>query len=121
MNDKEIVCSNCGMFVSEGSSDVSSRFNQQGRLQISTAKTLGIVSIIIGLLGIPLLGWIFGANGLSKAKSWTYSNDPSLLYEARKAKRLNEAGIAVSTIVFVAYFVILMMLSFAPYAIFGAI
>ena len=115
IKDKEIVCSNCGTFVSESSSYVSSQITQQGRLQIASARTLGIVSIVTGLFGIPLIGWICGGSGLSKAKSWMFTNDTSLLYEARKAKKLNVAGIIVSTIMFFVYFAISLMSSLELY------
>lgn len=115
INDKEIVCSNCGTFVSESNSYVSSQITQQGRLELASARTLGIVSIVTGLLGIPLIGWICGGSGLSKAKGWLFSNDSSLVYEAGKAKKLNIAGIIVSTIVFIILFALSMMSSLELY------
>ena len=117
IKDKEIVCSNCGTFVSESSSYVSSQIVQQGRLQIASARTLGIISIITGIIGIPLIGWICGGNGLSKARSWLFTNDTSLLYDAKKARNLNVAGIIVSTITFIIHFVIAIMSMLGPYAI----
>lgn len=115
IKDKEIVCSNCGTFVSEGTSYVSSQIAQQGRLELASARTLGIVSIVTGLFGIPLIGWICGGSGLSKAKGWMFSNDASLVYEARKAKKLNIIGIIISTIMFFFYFAIAMSSSLELY------
>ena len=117
----EIVCSNCGNIVSESNSYVSSQINEQGRLEISSARTLGIVSIITGLLGIALVGWICGGIGLSRAKSWLFTNDTSLLYDARKAKSLNVAGIIISTVVFAIYFIIGIMTAIASFSMLGAI
>lgn len=117
----EIVCPNCGNFVSESNSYVSSQINEQGRLEISSARTLGIVSIITGLLGIALVGWICGGIGLSRAKSWLFTNDTSLLYDARKAKSLNVAGIIISTVVFAIYFIIGIMTAIASFSMLGAI
>lgn len=120
INDKEIVCSNCGTFVAESGTYVSSQIAQQGRLQIASARTLGIISIVTGLIGIPLIGWICGGSGLSKARSWLYSNDTSLVYDAKKARNLNVAGIIVSTIAFIIYFVIAITSMLSPYAVIGA-
>ncbi len=63
---------------------------------ISTAKTLGIVAIVVGLLCSPLVGWICGGIGLSKA-----GNAPAYLEDkAKSAKTLCIVGIVCATVSF---------------------
>ena len=62
--------------------------------EIKTAKTLGIVAICVGTLCIPLVGWICGGIGLSKA-----SKAPDYLADqAKTAKILNIIGIIGSSL-----------------------
>lgn len=120
VKDGEIVCPKCGAAVRENGAYEASYADQQGRNEISSARTLGIVSIITGILGIALAGWICGGIGLSKSKRWMFTNDTFLLAEARKAKKLNVIGLVLSTIVFVVYLVIVIMSIAASFAMLGA-
>lgn len=120
VKDGEVICPYCGTLIAQGNSYVSSQISEQGRQEVSSARTLGIVAIITGILGIPLAGWICGGIGLSKAKSWLFTNDTALLYDARKAKNLNVAGIIISTVMFVIYFIIGIMSALATFSLLGA-
>ena len=121
IKDGEIVCPNCGAFTAENNAYVSAQINEQGRMEVSSARTLGIVAIITGILGIALVGWICGGIGLSRAKGWMFTTDPSLAYDAKKAKNLNVAGIVISTVVFVIYFILVILSSIASLSMLGAI
>ena len=119
VKDGEFVCPECGASVAENNVYASSQVDQFGRQEASSAKTLGIVSIITGILGIAIAGWICGGIGLSKSKRWLLTNDTVLLAQAQKAKTLNVIGIVVSTIVFIFYFVIGIMSVIASFAVLG--
>ena len=120
VRDGESTCPNCGEPVAESSSFVSPQVDQQGRQEVSSARTMGIVSIITGILGIALVGWICGGIGLSKSKRWLFTNDTALLADARKAKKLNVAGIIVSSVVFVLYLLIGILSALASLTMLGA-
>lgn len=69
--------------------------------EASTAKTLGIVAIVTAFLW-PLVCWICGGIGISKANSaismaQAYA-DPYLLSEAEEAKKLNKIGIIIGIV-----------------------
>lgn len=110
-----LVCPSCGELPVESNAQV----DMQGRQEAASARTMGIVAIITGILGIALAGWICGGIGLSKAKRCMFTNDPVLLEQAGKAKKLNVAGIVVSTLVFVIYIVIGVMTAAASLALLG--
>lgn len=120
LKNGELVCPNCGTNVAENNVFASSQIDMQGRQEVSSARTMGIISIITGILGVALIGWICGGIGLSKAKRWLFTNDTVLLADARKAKKLNVAGIVVSTVVFVIYLVIGIMSVAASLTMLGA-
>lgn len=80
---------------------------------VSTAKTLGIVAIIAGIF-IPLAGWICGGIGLSKAKHCLAMNPAS--YEAQNAKKLNIAGLIVTSVLYaliILFYIIIFAFSMA--------
>lgn len=120
VKDGQPVCPSCGANVAENNVFGSSQIDMQGRQEVSSARTMGIVSIITGILGVALIGWICGGIGLSKAKRWLFTNDTELLAQAGKAKKLNVAGIVVSTVVFVIYLVIGIMSVAASLTMLGA-
>ena len=120
LKNGELVCPNCGTNVAENNVFGSSQIDMQGRQEVSSARTMGIISIITGILGVALIGWICGGIGLSKAKRWLFTNDTVLLADARKAKKLNVVGIVVSTVVFVIYLVIGIMSVAASLTMLGA-
>lgn len=110
-----LVCPSCGESTVESNAQV----DLQGRQEAVSARTMGIVAIITGILGIALAGWICGGIGLSKAKRCMFTNDTVLLEQAGKAKKLNIAGIVISTLVFVIYIVISIMSAVASLALLG--
>ena len=120
VKDGEIVCPECGASVAENNVFGASQIDFQGRQEVASARTMGIVSIITGILGIALVGWICGGIGLSKSKRWLFTNDTELLTGARKAKKLNVAGIVVSTVVFAIYIVIGILSAIASLSMLGA-
>lgn len=120
VKDGELVCPNCGAPVAENNAYGSSQVDVQGRQEISSARTMGIISIITGILGVAIVGWICGGIGLSKSKRWLFTNDTVLLADARKAKKLNVIGVVISTVIFVLYLVIMIMSMAASFAMLGA-
>lgn len=64
---------------------------------VSSAKTMGIIAIIGGIF-IPLLGWILGGIGSSKAKN-VLAVAPGLP-EAEQAAKLCKIGIIVASVSF---------------------
>ena len=80
------------------------------RKEISTANTLGIVSIIVGLFAMNLIGWICGGIGLSKANRYIYSNDPQIRFAAMQAKKLNVIGLIVTSVMFAITLICLFMM-----------
>ena len=109
------ICPSCGESTVENNAQV----DQFGRQEVASARTMGIVSIITGILGIALVGWICGGIGLSKAKRYMFTNDALLLEQAGKAKKLNIAGIVISTLVLVICIVIGIMTAAASLALLG--
>ena len=69
----------------------------QGKSEASTAKTLGIVAIITAFICTPLVAFICGGIGMSKANAVLAVNpaDP----EAQSAKKLNMIGIIIAAVV----------------------
>ncbi|MGI6701061.1 MAG: zinc-ribbon domain-containing protein [Christensenellales bacterium] len=81
--DDAVICTKCGCKI-EGVIDEEAR---------STSKTLGWIAIIGGAF-IPLVGWICGGIGLSKANKAKYGT----------GRTLNTIGLVISTIMFIIYF-----------------
>lgn len=87
------------------------------RDKLSTANTLGILSIILGIILTPIVGIICGAIGLVQANSIADSfNKPALMEEKRKAKRLNIIGIVLP----LAIYIVLIIFAILFTAIFAA-
>lgn len=116
LNPDTVYCPNCGERVEERSAfepygqsyeyksarQYHQNYDSQyyARSELSTANTLGIVSIIVGALAMNLIGWICGGIGLSKANRYIYSTDPSIQFAARRAKKLNTIGLIVTSVIF---------------------
>ncbi len=84
--------------------------------EISTAKTLGIVAIVMAFIW-PLVSWICGGIGISKANSViTMARsmaDPYLLSTAEEAKKLNKVGIIISLVLTALSFILIIILGAA--------
>lgn len=67
---------------------------------VDTSRTLGILSIILGIILTPLAGWICGGIGLSKANKYlnTFGFGAPESANAQSAKKLNKIGIIISTV-----------------------
>lgn len=78
----------------------------------SSAKTMGILSLIFGFIS-PLLGWIFGGVAMSKSKKVTentmFQPDMDTLNKAKSAKTMAIIGIVVSFLNVIVSFAILYM------------
>lgn len=75
---------------------------------LSTSNTLGILAIVLGFILTPLVGIICGVIGLSKANSVPdMFNNPSLMAEKKKAKKLNTLGIVLPLVCYVALFILI--------------
>lgn len=117
INDEAVICPNCGcptqnynylnqttyqqlhnlgrFKYSEPVNNFSFYLNYEK--DISNAKTLALIAIIVGIF-IPLVGWICGGIGISKCNKvlLLYLNN----YNANNVKKLNIIGIAVSSVIF---------------------
>ena len=100
VKDGQLVCPNCGTHVAENNVFGSSQIDMQGRQEVSSARTMGIVSIITGILGVALIGWICGGIGLSIANRYLFSNNIQIRASAQEAKKLNKIGLIVSSVIF---------------------
>lgn len=75
---------------------------QQIKEVISSANTLGILAIVLGILLTPLAGIICGAVGLSKLNSIpNIPMNPIITNDKAKAKKLNIWGIALPIALYV--------------------
>lgn len=90
--------------------------DQQIKENISTANTLGILAIVLGILMTPIAGIICGAIGLSKLNSVPGALTQLLARERDKARKLNILGIALPIglwiISIILIFVFVMVLGF---------
>lgn len=82
---------------------------------LSSAKTLGILAIVLGLLISSIIGIICGAVGLSKANSVPdMLPDPNLNAEKAKVKKLNILGIvlpiAIRVVLIIIYVIFIVVL-----------
>lgn len=74
---------------------------QEINKNLSNAKTLGILAIVLGLLITPLIGIICGAIGISKVNDIiNLTNNPMIEQEKKKVKRLNKLGIIIPIVVY---------------------
>lgn len=85
--DEAVVCPKCGCSVDY---EKVSTYSQSSRSQTNGFAIAGFVCSFF----IPLLGWIFGGIGLSKAKKTD-----------GKGKGFSTAAIAIATVVFLIYFI----------------
>ncbi len=110
INDEALICPNCGCktenFISPNNnlnysavtSPPQNQFNYAcSKSSLSNAKVLGIVGIIGGIL-IPLIGWICGAIGLSKANELLriYPTDNEVI----SCKNINIGAIVTGSLMF---------------------
>lgn len=85
-------------------------FNQyfkEAEANIESANTLGIISIILGILLSPIVGIICAAVGLSKLSS--VPEIPELYTKRQQAKRLNNLGIIIPLVIWLVAFVAIML------------
>ena len=77
--------------------------NPEQQKSISGAKIFGLLGIILGVFVSPLLGWILGGIGLSKANQALqyaiYTGDMMLQSEAKSAKTLAKASVIVASVI----------------------
>ena len=104
-DDNAMVCPYCGCpkptHYTNGQPINPQMYNPQVtqfNSNVSSAKTLGIISIVLGII-IPIVGWICGGIGLSKSNSLVALNPAS--EEANNAKKLNTIGLIVTSAVYV--------------------
>lgn len=75
---------------------------------LSTANTLGILSILLGILFTPIAGIICGIIGLSKANNVPdMTMNPLIDKEKAKVKKLNILGIVIPIILWVVAFIVM--------------
>lgn len=84
---------------------------QQFKEVISSANTLGILAIVLGILLTPLAGIICGAVGLSKLNSIpNIPLNPILTKDKDKAKKLNIWGIALPIALYVVAVILMVIM-----------
>lgn len=87
------------------------QFEQQFKEAISSANTLGILAIVLGILLTPLAGIICGAVGLSKLNSIpNIPMSPTLTNDKAKAKKLNIWGIALPTALYIVAIILMVIM-----------
>lgn len=121
INDEAVICPNCGCptknYNAPQTPAIQPNYAQyyqpvyrpkSAEQELSTARTLGIVAIVAGIF-IPLVGWICGGIGISKANKIIA---PEFPYTIESAKRLNSIGLIISTCMFFVNIVVIMSLLF---------
>lgn len=84
---------------------------QQFKEVISSANTLGILAIVLGILLTPLAGIICGAVGLSKLNSIpNILMNPILTKDKDKAKKLNIMGIVIPVALYIVAIIFMIIL-----------
>lgn len=84
---------------------------QQFKEVISSANTLGILAIVLGILLTPLAGIICGAVGLSKLNNVPdMLMNPLLAKDKAKAKKLNIWGIVLPTALYIVAIIFMIIL-----------
>lgn len=88
---------------------------EQGyRDKLSTANTLGILAIILGILFSPIVGIICGAIGISKVNEVPdFAPYTPIAQEKARCKKLNILGIVIPLIFWVIAIVLVFILAFA--------
>ncbi|MDE6470832.1 MAG: zinc ribbon domain-containing protein [Eubacterium sp.] len=117
INDEALICPNCGcktenFILPDNNPNYSTvpptQLNQfdyaYSKSSLSNAKVLGIVGIIGGIL-IPLIGWICGAIGFSKANQLLrrYPTDSEVI----SCKNINIGAIVAGSVMFVINMIII--------------
>lgn len=104
IDEKETICPHCGnplqVFYDQYGDE--EKIKKTASDALFGARILGILSIVLCFF-LPILGYICGGIGYSRAKDWIYSD---FYEEAKKAKLLNVIGLIVTTLVFLGYFFI---------------
>lgn len=90
---------------------------------LDTAKTLGVVSIVMAFF-FPLVCWICGGIGISKANGIInmaqMNNDAYLLEEAKSAKKTNKIGVIIGIVLTAVSVLLSIILVLVPLVIAGA-
>ena len=102
--DEAIVCPKCGC-ATGNTIQSANQMAVPAENEISSAKTMSILSIVLGLL-IPIAGWILGGLAFGKANSMLANGVTDERVSATKS--LSIVGLVVSTIVFVVAFAMLL-------------
>lgn len=102
LNDDVLICPNCG----NPTQNFLNQYGDKEKIQktasddLAGAHILGILSIVLCFF-IPILGYILGGIGYSRANKWTHTE---FTVEAKKARLLNIIGLIVTTLVFLTYY-----------------
>lgn len=87
--------------------------NAQEAKNVSTAKTLGIIAIVFAFIR-PLVSWICGGIGISKANSAIafaqQIGNAQMVSEAENAKKFNKIGIILSIVLYVILIILIIMM-----------
>ncbi len=82
--------------------------------KLSTANTLGILSIILGIIFSPIVGIICGAIGISKVNEVPdFAPYTPLAQEKARCKKLNVLGIVIPVVLWVVLIVFMFIAVFA--------
>lgn len=86
---------------------------QKMKNNLSTANTMGILSIILGLILTPIAGIICGIIGLSKANEVPdFTDNPYIAEEKKSVKRLNILGIVLPTVLWIGLIIVMALCFF---------
>ncbi len=85
---------------------------QEINKSLSSARTLGILAIVLGLLMSPIVGIICGAVGISKVNDIiNMTNSPIIEEEKKKVKKLNKIGIIIPLVIYAVIIVFAIVIS----------
>lgn len=82
--------------------------------KLSSANTLGILAIILGIVFSPIVGIICGAIGLGKVNEVPdFAPYSPIAQEKAKCKKLNTLGIVIPIVLWVVFIVLMFVFMFA--------